>query len=257
MTKRKPLFAANWKMYKTCQEAFETAKKLKNIASDIKNIEIMIAPSFTSLLGVHDILKDSDIRLGAQNLYPKKEGAFTGEISPAMLKCCGVFFVIIGHSERRTYFKETDSFINEKIKTALDADIKPILCIGESEEERSSGKTFNTLDNQLKIGLEGFSKNNLKELVIAYEPIWAIGTGKTASKEQAQEVHKFLREKLSESFGSDFAENIRILYGGSVNLGNIEELIKMPDIDGALIGGASLEAEKFYDIIKKGSLCLI
>ena len=255
MVSRKPFISGNWKMYKTVSEAVETAEKLKNLAAGINNVDIMIAPSFTSLFSLYDILKDTNIKLGAQNIYPKDEGAFTGEISPGMLKSCGVSFAIIGHSERRMYFNETDSFINEKIVAAVNAGLTPVLCIGESEEERESDRTFSVLDNQLKIGLEKLTKNFLSNLIIAYEPIWAIGTGKTATKEIAQEVHKFLREKLKSMFDESFSESVRILYGGSVKPGNIEELIKMPDIDGALVGGASLDAESFYNIIKNGNIC--
>ena len=197
-----------------------------------------------------DILKDTNIKLGAQNIYPKDEGAFTGEISPGMLKSCGVSFAIIGHSERRTYFNETDSFINQKIDTAINADLIPVLCIGESAEERESEKTFSVLDKQLEIGLEGFSKDSLVNLVIAYEPIWAIGTGKTATPEQAQEVHKYIRELLGSIFDKETASNTRIQYGGSVKPDNIKDLIIKEDVDGALVGGASLKIDSFVGIVK-------
>jgi triosephosphate isomerase len=210
----------------------------------------MIAPPFTALAPVAEVLKPSRILLGAQNLHWENEGAFTGEISPAMLVSAGCRYVIIGHSERRQYFGETDHSVNQKISAAGKHGLDPIFCIGESEGERESGQTFSVLDKQVKKGLEGMFADNLKTLVIAYEPVWAIGTGKTATSDQAQEVHHFLRSLVDELFGHTLAESIRILYGGSVKPGNISELMAQPDIDGALVGGASLDAETFSKIVQ-------
>ena len=250
MQNRKPLIAGNWKMFKTGAEAVETARQLVDLVADISEIEVMIAPPFTALAPVAEILKKSPILLGAQNLYWEKEGAFTGQISPLMLVATGCQYVIIGHSERRQYFGETDHSVNKKINAANNHGLIPIFCIGESEQERESGQTFSVLDKQVKKGLEGFFAENLKTLVIAYEPVWAIGTGKTATNDQAQEVHQFLRSLVDEMFGETLAKSIRILYGGSVKPGNISELMARSDIDGALVGGASLDAETFSKIIQ-------
>jgi len=250
MQNRKPLIAGNWKMFKTGAEAVETARQLVDLVADISEIEVMIAPPFTALAPVAEILKKSPILLGAQNLYWEKEGAFTGQISPLMLVATGCQYVIIGHSERRQYFGETDHSVNKKINAANNHGLIPIFCIGESEQERESGQTFSVLDKQVKKGLEGFFAENLKTLVIAYEPVWAIGTGKTATNDQAQEVHQFLRSLVGELFGETLAKSLRILYGGSVKPGNISELMARSDIDGALVGGASLDAETFSKIIQ-------
>ena len=250
MQNRKPLIAGNWKMFKTGAEAVETARQLVDLVADISEIEVMIAPPFTALAPVAEILKKSPILLGAQNLYWEKEGAFTGQISPLMLVATGCQYVIIGHSERRQYFGETDHSVNKKINAANNHGLIPIFCIGESEQERESGQTFSVLDKQVKKGLEGFFAENLKTLVIAYEPVWAIGTGKTATNDQAQEVHQFLRSLVGELFGETLAKSLRILYGGSVKPVNISELMARSDIDGALVGGASLDAETFSKIIQ-------
>jgi triosephosphate isomerase len=250
MQDRKPLIAGNWKMFKTCAEAVETARQLMDLVADISDTEVMIAPPFTALTPVAEILKESRILLGAQNLHWEKEGAFTGEISPLMLVSAGCQYVIIGHSERRQYFGETDHSVNKKINAANNNGLIPVFCIGESEKERESGQTFSVLDKQVKKGLEGFFADNLKTLVIAYEPVWAIGTGKTATSDQAQEVHQFLRSLVGKLFGETLAKSIRILYGGSVKPGNISEFMARPDIDGALVGGASLDAETFSKIVQ-------
>ncbi len=249
MDTRQPLIAGNWKMYKTGPEAVETAKRLRDLASDVKTTDIMIAPTFTAIAQVADILKGSSIATGAQNLYWEKEGAYTGEISPSMLISAGCSYVIIGHSERRQFFGETDEKTQKKVDAAVKEGLKPILCVGESLEERESDKTFSVLDKQIEIGLKDLFSENLNNLVIAYEPIWAIGTGKTASKDQAQDVHRHLRSGIEKNFGKDFSKGIRILYGGSVKPDNISELMAMPDIDGALVGGASLDAETFSKIV--------
>jgi triosephosphate isomerase len=250
MQNRKPLIAGNWKMFKTCAEAVDTARQLMDLVADISDTEVMIAPPFTVLASVAEILKKSRILLGAQNMYWEKEGAFTGEISPHMLVSAGCQYVIIGHSERRQYFGETDHSVNKKIIAANNHGLIPIFCIGESEQERESGQTFSVLDKQVKKGLERLFAENLKTLVIAYEPVWAIGTGKTATNDQAQEVHQFLRSLVAELFGEALAKSIRILYGGSVKPDNISELMARSDIDGALVGGASLDAETFSKIVQ-------
>ncbi|MBU0543902.1 MAG: triose-phosphate isomerase [Proteobacteria bacterium] len=249
MSKRKPFIAGNWKMYKTSFEAVETARKLVRILKGINHVDIMIAPPFTALAAVYEVVKESSVMVGAQNLFWEKEGAYTGEISPGMIVSSGCRYVIIGHSERRQYFGETDCNVNKKIRAALNNSLVPVICIGETEKERDEGDTFNILDKQIKMGLEGFSPDDLKHVILAYEPVWAIGTGKTATSDQAQEVHRFLRSLIENLFGKKIAGSVRILYGGSVKPENIGELMLMPDIDGALVGGASLDAEKFAGII--------
>ncbi|MCG6910772.1 MAG: triose-phosphate isomerase [Deltaproteobacteria bacterium] len=250
MPNRRPLIAGNWKMYKTCDESVETAQKLKSLVGDVTSTDIMIAPTYTALFPVANVVKGSPIAVGGQNLYWEKEGAFTGEISGDMLLSAGCRFVIIGHSERRQFFGETDKTVNLKIRTALSCQLKPVFCIGESETERDENLTFSVLDKQVQAGLKGFVSSDLEDLVLAYEPIWAIGTGKTATAEQAQEVHTFLRASIAKQFDDALAQRIRILYGGSVKPGNIAELMSMPDIDGALVGGASLDADSFSQIVK-------
>ena len=249
MANRRPLIAGNWKMFKTCSEAVEAAGQLVKLVAMTSDIDVMIAPQFTALAPVSDVVRGSRVSLGAQNLFWETEGAYTGEISPVMLVSVGCEYVIIGHSERRQYFDETDETVNKKIKAAIKNDLIPVLCVGESEKERESKETFSVLDKQVKKGIEGFSSDDLETLVIAYEPVWAIGTGKTASTDQAQEAHQFLRSVLEKSFGNMLAKSIRILYGGSVKPNNIAELMAMPDIDGALVGGASLDPETFSKIV--------
>ena len=249
MTNRTPLIAGNWKMFKTCTEAVETAAKLVNLVAGTTDTHVMIAPPFTALAQVSDVIKGSCVSLGAQNLFWESQGAFTGEISPGMLVSAGCKYVIIGHSERRQYFNETDKTVNKKIQAAIQNDLIPVMCVGESEKERESKDTFSVLDKQVKKGLEGFPSEDLERLVIAYEPVWAIGTGKTATSDQAQEAHQFLRSVLEKNFGNMLANSIRILYGGSVKPNNIAELMAMPDVDGALVGGASLDPETFSKIV--------
>ncbi len=250
MDNRLPMIAGNWKMYKTCSEAVESARQLATLAGDAEKVEIMIAPPFTALTGVFDVVRHTSIRLGAQNLHWEPEGAYTGEISGTMLFSAGCRYVIIGHSERRQYFGETDDSVNRKILAALAAGLSPVICVGESESEREAEKTFSILDKQMQNGLEGLSLNQMDSAVIAYEPVWAIGTGKTATPQQAQEVHEYLRKFLVGRFGEETAQKTRILYGGSVKPENISELMGLPDIDGALVGGASLQPETFSKIIK-------
>ncbi len=249
MGNRRPLIAGNWKMYKTGSEAVETARQLVKLVEDVTNAEVMIAPPFTAISYVSDIVRNSRVSLGAQNLFWENEGAYTGEISSAMLVSAGCKYVIIGHSERRQYFGETDETVNKKIKAAIASKLIPILCVGESEKEREGKNTFSVLDKQVTNGLEGFLVNELETLVIAYEPIWAIGTGKTATSDQVQEVHLFLRSLAEKKNGNMLAKSIRILYGGSVKPDNVTELMGLPDVDGALVGGASLDAETFSKIV--------
>jgi len=250
MNTRTPLIAGNWKMYKTTPEAVATARQLVALTADSADVDIMIAPVFTALDPVSQVVRNSRVALGAQNLYWEKEGAYTGEISADMLVAAGCRYVIIGHSERRQYFGETDETVNKKIRAAIDAALIPVFCVGETEAEREAGQTFSVLDKQVKIGLDGYFAKDLGTLVIAYEPVWAIGTGKTATKEQAQEVHAYIRSLIGRNLDQALAQSVRILYGGSVKPDNIAQLMQMPDIDGALVGGASLDAESFSKIVK-------
>jgi len=248
-TLRKPLIAGNWKMYKTVAEAVETAKELVQCISAV-NVDVMIAPPFTALAPVAEVIKGSSVALGAQNLFWKNEGAYTGEISPVMLSDIGCKYAIIGHSERRQYFGDTDESVNAKIRASLEHKLIPVFCMGETETQREAGETFSVLDKQVSKGLEGFSPETLSGiLVIAYEPVWAIGTGKTATIDQVQEVHAFLRSLIEKRFDNLLAKTVRILYGGSVKPDNVTEIMNMPDVDGALVGGASLSAKIFNSII--------
>jgi len=250
---RTPLIAGNWKMYKTGPEAVKTARDLARLCSDVQDVEVMIAPTFLCLPMVSEVVKDTNVKLGAQNLYYEKQGAFTGEISADMLKVAGVEYVIIGHSERRQYFGETDTLVCRKIKAAIEVGLKPVLCVGETENQRDEEKTFQVLDKQVSDGLKGSSSDELEGLVLAYEPVWAIGTGNTASADQVEEVHQYLRSLLEKLFSKGFAESTRILYGGSVKPANAKELMGIKDVDGALVGGASLDADEFFKIIKYDS----
>ena len=249
MNGRIPLIAGNWKMHKTGSQAAEAASRLTRLVDDAKNVEVMIAPTFTALYQVAQVLKGSAIALGAQNLYWEKQGAFTGEISSEMLVDAGCSQVIIGHSERRQFFGETDATVNRKIAAALAAKLVPVFCIGETEPQREAGETFSVLDKQVRDGLKDFGFGDLGSLVVAYEPVWAIGTGKTASREQAQEAHHFIRSLIETLFGKPLASAVRILYGGSVKPDNVRALMEMPDVDGALVGGASLDPETFSKLV--------
>jgi len=250
MGERRPLIAGNWKMYKTPAEAAETARQLVERVTGVNDVDIMIAPTFAALEAVSRAIQGSPVALGAQNLFWEDEGAYTGEISAPMLKSVGCEYGIIGHSERRQYFGETDETVNKKIQAAIQVGLKPVFCVGETENEREDEQTLSVLDKQVKKGLEGLVLDQLDMLIIAYEPVWAIGTGKTATDDQAQEVHQFIRSLIKENFGNALSDSIRILYGGSVKPGNIAALMSMPDIDGALVGGASLDAESFSKIVK-------
>ena len=246
---RTPLIAGNWKMYKTSSEARETAARLVDLVADVDDVDIMIAPTYTGLESVSGVTKNSRVSLGAQDLFWEKEGAYTGQISADMLVDAGCRYVIIGHSERRQFFGETDETVNKKIRAAIGARLKPVVCVGETEAERESGQTFSVLDKQIKLGLKGYFIDDLGDLVIAYEPVWAIGTGKTATEEQAQEAHQYIRSLIRELFGDNLSDSVRILYGGSVKPANIAGLMAMTDIDGGLVGGASLDPESFSQIV--------
>jgi triosephosphate isomerase len=250
MTSRKPFIAGNWKMFKTQTQAVASAIRLKELSTEVSGVDVMIAPQFTALVPVANALEASPIKLGAQDLYWENEGPYTGEISAPMLLDSGCKYVIIGHSERRQFFGETDAFVCKKIASALDHGLYPVMCIGETEEERESQKTNSVLDNQIQNGLKNIVLDKTESLIVAYEPVWAIGTGKTATSEQAQETHAFIRGLIGHKFGEALGASIRILYGGSVKPNNIAQLMSMPDIDGALVGGASLEPETFAQIIK-------
>jgi triosephosphate isomerase len=249
MQTRRPFIAGNWKMYKTCDEAVETARNLKALVAGAADVDIMIAPPFTALSQVSAAISGSNIAMGAQNMHPAAEGAYTGEISAGMLLSTGCRYVILGHSERRHFFGETDQNINRKIRSAIQAGLFPVFCIGETEAQRDAGNTFSVLDKQVENGLESFVLNDLKTLTVAYEPVWAIGTGKTATTEQAQEVHAYVRQWFAKRFDNGFAQRLRILYGGSVKPSNVKDLMAMPDVDGALVGGASLDPVSFSQLV--------
>jgi triosephosphate isomerase len=246
---RTPLIAGNWKMHKTGTLAVAAAGQLKDLVAGASGVEVMIAPTFTALYQVARVLKGSNIALGAQNLHWESQGAFTGEISAEMLMDAGCSQVIIGHSERRQFFGETDGTVNRKIQAAAAASLLPVFCIGETEAQRESGETFSVLDKQVQHGLKDFVFNGPASLVVAYEPVWAIGTGKTATREQAQEAHAYIRSLLKTLFGETASESVRILYGGSVKPDNVKALMAMPDVDGALVGGASLDPETFSKLV--------
>ncbi|MFA6142904.1 MAG: triose-phosphate isomerase [Candidatus Omnitrophota bacterium] len=247
---RRVIIAGNWKMNKTASESIELAASLKRSLSDISEIETVLCPPFTSLSDVRDVILDTGIRLGAQDCYWEKEGAFTGEISTAMLKNLGCEYCIVGHSERRQFFGETNQIVNKKAKALLKEGIKAIICVGEKLEERKAGKAFDVVKDHVTNSLSGLTKDEIVKTVIAYEPVWAIGTGVNATKEQAEEIHKYIRDLLAKIYDKDVANQVRIQYGGSVKPENIKELIAQPDVDGALVGGASLKADSFAAIVK-------
>lgn len=245
---RKPIIAGNWKMNNTPSDTkvFISSLKQKELSEDVEKI---IATPFTSLYLANELLNDTDIKIGAQNMYFEDRGAFTGEVSGQMLKDLNVSYVIIGHSERREIFNESDELLNKKVKAAISKELSPILCCGETIEEREAQKHQEKIKNQITKDLEGISEKDLDKLVIAYEPIWAIGTGKTASPEDAEEMCKYIREILEELYSKDLADNIRILYGGSVKPENVKEIMTKENIDGALVGGASLKVDSFTSLI--------
>lgn len=245
---RKIIVAGNWKMNKTSTEAVEIISKLNELIVDIQGVEVIIGPPFTALPDIKKVA--GKVKIAAQNMHWEEKGAFTGEISPIMLTDLGIDYVILGHSERRAYFGETNEIINKKIKSALIHGLNPILCVGEKLEDRENGNTENVVEDHVKGGLEGISKEEMTRIVIAYEPVWAIGTGKTATPEQAEEVHAFIRKLLTEMYDAEIARNTSILYGGSVKPANSKALFSKENIDGGLVGGASLKADDFSIIVK-------
>jgi triosephosphate isomerase len=247
---RKPVIAGNWKMYKLLDESVATAVALKGLVANANHCEVVIAPVFTALKSVSDRIEGSNIQLSAQNCATESEfGAHTGEISAVMAKDAGCSHVIVGHSERRQFYGDTDLTVNKKAKSAIASRLTAIVCVGESLSEREAGEAENVVKRQLLNGLEGLTLADTERIIIAYEPVWAIGTGKTATPEQAQEMHAFIRRTLAEIHGETVADGMRILYGGSVKPDNIASLMEKGDIDGALVGGASLEAESFAKIV--------
>jgi triosephosphate isomerase len=246
---RKALMAGNWKMHKTTEEAKLLAEQVAAATPKAADREVLLAPPFTALGAVSEALKGTDIIVAGQNVCWEEEGAFTGEISPAMLKDMGATAAIVGHSERRQIFMESDEMINQRLLGGLNQGLTMLLCIGETLEERESGQTLAVLERQIRAGLAEVSSALMNQVVIAYEPVWAIGTGRTASTEQAQEAHAFIRKLAADLYEKDIADGLRILYGGSVKPANVDELMAQPDIDGALVGGAALDADSFGRII--------
>jgi triosephosphate isomerase len=248
---RTPFIAANWKMFKTVHEAVVFVKEFRSLVKDIDDVEIVVAPPFTALHAVAEAARNSPVGVSGQNLHWEREGAFTGEISAGMLREAGAEYVIIGHSERRRLFQETDEAVNHKLVAALGAKLCPIVCIGETLEEREGNQTLDVLDRQIKQGLDGLTGDQVASLVLAYEPVWAIGTGRNATPEQAGEAHAHIRSRIRSWFGGHAADQCHVLYGGSVKPDNIHALIVHPDVDGALVGGASLEVRAFFEIVSR------
>jgi len=248
---RIPFIAGNWKMFKTVQEAVIFVKELRSLVKDVNDVEIVVGPPFTALHAAAEAARNSNVGVAAQDLYWEKEGAFTGEVSPQMIKEAGAEYAIIGHSERRRLFGETDAIVNRKVMAAIGAGLAPIVCVGETLEEREGGRTLDVLDRQVKDGLDRLTADQVADLVIAYEPVWAIGTGKVATTAQAAEAHAHIRTRLRQWFGADAAERCHVIYGGSVKPDNIRELIAEPDVDGALVGGASLDVKGFTEIVTR------
>jgi len=248
---RIPFIAGNWKMFKTVQDATVYAKELRGLIKDVSDVRVVVAPPFTAIHSVCEASRNSPVSVAAQNMFWEKEGAFTGEISAGMIKEAGAQFVIIGHSERRTLFGETDVTVNRKVMAALAGDLTPIVCIGETLEQRDGNETMAVLDRQIKAGLDGLTGDQIAGLVIAYEPVWAIGTGRNATPAQAGDAHAHIRSRIRQWFGAPAADACLVIYGGSVKPDNIQSLIALPDVDGALVGGASLDVRAFHDIIVK------
>lgn len=247
---RKPIIAGNWKLHKTIDEAVSLVKEIRHKSQDIKDVDILVAPVFTALFAVAQALQGSNVALGAQDLHWEESGAFTGEVSATLLKDAGCAYVIIGHSERRQYFHETNETVHKKVKAALAQGLVPIVCVGENLQERETGKTFAVVEDHVRNSLKDLSAKEMQKTIIAYEPVWAIGTGKTATPAQAQDVHAFIRDLLQQMHDAHVSESVRIQYGGSVKPDNAKELMGQKDIDGALVGGASLTADSFMGIIQ-------
>jgi triosephosphate isomerase (TIM) len=248
---RTPFIAGNWKMFKTVAETVRYVKEFRNLVKDIADVEIVIAPPFTALHAAAEAARNSNVGIAAQDLHWEREGAFTGEISAPMIAESGAEYVIIGHSERRTLFGETDASVNRKIAAAFAGGLTPIVCIGETLDQRERNETFAVLDRQIRDGLDGITSDRLVQLVIAYEPVWAIGTGRNATPAQAAEAHGHIRKRLQQWFGTGPSELCRVVYGGSVKPENIRDLASQPDVDGALVGGASLDVRAFFDIVSR------
>jgi triosephosphate isomerase len=248
---RIPFIAANWKMFKTVHEAVVFAKEFRSLVKDFSDVEIVVAPPFTALHAVAEAVRNSPIFVAGQNVHWEREGAFTGEISARMLKEAGAEYAIVGHSERRRLFHETDETVNRKALAVLAAELTPIVCIGETLEEREGNETLAVLDRQIKAGLDGLTGDQIASLVVAYEPVWAIGTGRNATPQEAGDAHAHIRSRLRQWFGGPAADQCHVIYGGSVKPDNIHELVLLPDVDGALVGGASLEVRSFFDIVAR------
>ena len=248
---RHPFIAGNWKMFKTVHDTVVYVKEFRSLVKDIEDVEIVIAPPFTAVHAAAEAARNSTIGVAAQNLHWERDGAFTGEISGPMIKEAGAEYVIIGHSERRTLFGATDQTVNRKIGAAVAAGLVPIVCIGETLAEREAGEMLSVLDRQIKAGFDGITGEQVAALVIAYEPVWAIGTGRTATAAQAQEAHAHIRQRLRQWFGAPAADECHVIYGGSVKPDNTKDLIAQPDVDGALVGGASLDIKSFFEIVSR------
>jgi triosephosphate isomerase len=246
---RTPLIAGNWKMFKTVADTTRYVKEFRSLVKDVSDVEIVLAPPFQALHAAAEAARNSNIAVAAQDLFWEREGAFTGEVSGTMIREAGAELVIVGHSERRTLFGETDASVNRKTAAAFAAGLVPIVCIGETLDQRERQETFDVLDRQIKQGLDGVTSDQLAQLVIAYEPVWAIGTGRNATPAQAADAHGHIRQRLRQWFGTGAADLCHVIYGGSVKPDNIRELIAQPDVDGALVGGASLDVQSFFDIV--------
>ncbi len=250
---RQPFIAGNWKMFKTVHDAVVHVKELRATVKDISGVDIVVAPPATALHAAAEAARNSNIAIAGQNCHWEREGAFTGEVSAGMVREAGAEYVIVGHSERRALFGDTDDLVNRKVRAAFAADLEPIVCVGESLAQRDARQTLEVVDQQLQRGLDGISSDQVATLVVAYEPVWAIGTGRNATPEQAGEVHAHIRQRLRSWFGAEAAERCRVIYGGSVKPGNIASLLALPDVDGALVGGASLKVADFGLMVAAGA----
>jgi triosephosphate isomerase len=246
-----PFICGNWKMYKTVADAVKYVKEFRSLVKDIGDVEIVLAPTFTAVHAAAEAARNSNVVIAAQDLYWEREGAYTGEVSAPMIREAGAEYVIVGHSERRTLFGETDATVNRKAIAAYAAGLTPIVCIGETLDQRERSETFDVLDRQIKTGLDGLTTEQMGLLVLAYEPVWAIGTGRNATPGQAAEAHAHIRKRLGQWFGAEAAAQCHVIYGGSVKPDNIRELVTQPDVDGALVGGASLDVRGFFEIVSR------
>jgi len=246
-----PFVCGNWKMYKTVADAVKYVKEFRSLVKDVSDVEIVVAPTFTALHAAFEAARNSNVAIAAQDLYWEREGAYTGEVSATMIREAGAEYVIVGHSERRTLFGETDASVNRKAIAAYVAGLTPIVCIGETLDQRERGETFDVLDRQIKVGLDGLTMEQMGLLVVAYEPVWAIGTGRNATPAQAAEAHGHIRKRLGQWFGAEAASQCHVIYGGSVKPDNIHDLVTQPDVDGALVGGASLDIRGFFEIVSR------